>query len=187
MPCTPATSRLRAVALIFGLFASVAAPCFAEEAQATGGTRADGGAAKRAGKPKVTLDRLVLPAGVAESDALEQHLRRVLKREARRADWGAGRGSRIEYRFIVSELGIKNDGHVLRVRCTAFGQLPAGRRAKSHLAYGGDPAKRQDVVKRVLEIVARGVITRLAELERVRRGELDPSRVRAPSSVDVPE
>jgi hypothetical protein len=102
----------------------------------------------------------------------------------RRADWGAGRGSTISYRFIVSELSITVQDGVLRVSCTAVGRLPKGKTAKGSLAYGGDPRKRNAEVTKVLQIVARGVITRLAELERIRRGDLDPSGVRRPITVD---
>jgi hypothetical protein len=137
------------------------------------------------GRPKVTLDRLTFPGDVPDSAALAKHLRRILAREARRADWGAGRGSRIEYRFSVTELTLRSGAGVLRVRCTAHGTLPKGRGAKSHLDYGGDPQKRSELVKRVLEIVARGVITRLAELERVRRGELHRSGIRIPRSGEL--
>ncbi|MEZ4225132.1 MAG: hypothetical protein R3B13_29540 [Polyangiaceae bacterium] len=70
---------------------------------------------------------------------------------------------------------------VMRVSCTAVGRLPGGRSAKSHLTFGGDPRKKNELITRVLEIVARGVVTRLAELERVRRGDLEKSRVRAPN------
>jgi hypothetical protein len=132
------------------------------------------------GRPHVKLERLVFPADVPNGKVLLEHLRRVLRREARHAAWGAGRGSNIEYRFTITELALQTSGEVLRVRCTAFGKLPNGKTAKSHLDYGGDPRTRDDVVKRVLEIVARGVITRLAELERVRRGELERASVRAP-------
>jgi hypothetical protein len=134
------------------------------------------------GRPKVVLDRLLFPEEVPAAAVLVKHLRQTLAREARRADWGAARGSRIEYRFSVTELSVRRHGDVLRVRCTAFGKLPSGKTAKSHLDYGGDPRAPTDVVKRVLEMVARGVITRLAELERVRRGELERARVRLPAS-----
>jgi hypothetical protein len=144
----------------------------------------DSAAAPR-GRPKVVLDRLVLPDETPNAAALAKHLRAALAREARRADWGAARGTRIEYRFTVSELSVRRHGDVLRVRCTAFGRLPSGKSAKSHLDFGGDPKAPTEVVKRVLEMVARGVITRLAELERVRRGELDRSRVRLPASDQV--
>jgi hypothetical protein len=117
----------------------------------------------------VTLDSLVLPEGVERTSELQRHLKHVLRREARRADWGAGSSAKIEYRFIVEELSVKLDGSVLRVRCTALGRLPKGKSARSRLEYGGSPARRTEEIKKVLEIVARGVITRLAELERYRR------------------
>ena len=72
-------------------------------------------------------------------------------------------------RFFVEELAIRNDGNVLRISCTALGRLPKGKSARSKIEYGGDPRKRTAEVKKVLEMVARGVITRLAELERERR------------------
>jgi hypothetical protein len=123
----------------------------------------------RPGRPSVNLDALVFPRDVANGAALERHFRHMLRRAARRADWGAGRGARIEYRVIVEELAITESNGVLRVRCTALGRLPRGKSARSHLDFGGDPRKRRAVVERVLEIVARGVVTRLAALERQRR------------------
>jgi hypothetical protein len=122
------------------------------------------------GRPKVVLDRLTLAAELSRAPALERHLLAALKREARRADWGAGRGSTISYRFTVEELSIREEGGVVRVQCTALGQLPKGKVARSRLAFSGAPAERHALVKRVLSIVARGVIGRLAELERIRRG-----------------
>jgi hypothetical protein len=130
------------------------------------------------GRPDIKLDRLDFPSDLPGGRYFEKRLRTLLKREARRADWGAGAGSKIEYRFSVAELTFERQGDVLRVRCTAVGKLPGGKSAKSNLSFGGDPNQRNRVVERVLEIVARGVITRLAELERVRRGDLGQSRVR---------
>jgi hypothetical protein len=134
------------------------------------------------GRPDVELDRLDFPNDVVGAHYFKKRLRTILKREARRADWGAGRGAKIQYRFTVTELSLENDGEVLRVRCSAIGKLPKGKSAKSNLAFGGPPNQRNKVVERVLEIVARGVITRLAELERIRRGDLPKSRVRPPPS-----
>jgi len=127
------------------------------------------GRAAQAGRPNVSLDALVFPASVANAAALERHFRHMLRRAARRADWGAGRSARIEYRVVVEELEITEVGGVLRVRCTALGRLPRGKSARSHLDFGGDPRNRRAVVERVLEMVARGVVTRLAALERERR------------------
>jgi hypothetical protein len=58
---------------------------------------------------------------------------------------------------------------VLKVRCTAFGRLPKGKTARSKLEFGGDPRDTRKVIDHVLTIVARGVLSRLAELERNRR------------------
>ncbi len=122
------------------------------------------------GRPDVVLDRLDFPREVQGWWVYKKHLKRVLKREVRRVEWGAGTGSRIEYRFAVTRLDIEVDGDTVRVTCSATGRLPKGKTAKSHLSFGGAKSKRGDVVRRVLEIVARGVVTRLAELERERRG-----------------
>jgi hypothetical protein len=121
-------------------------------------------------KPKVTLDRLDLTkVPLARSD--EAFLRKALTEEAKRADWGAGAAARIEYRFRLDELSVTEEPRVVRIRCSASGFLPKGRRAKSHIAFGGAPNERQALVHHVLEIVARGVVTRLSELERRRRTE----------------
>jgi hypothetical protein len=129
------------------------------------------GAAKSPpGRPKVHLDRLEFPTNVRDHDALKRHLRRVLQREVRRVEWGAGRDNRIEYRFAVTKLALETQNGVLKVSCAATGTLPGGKTAHSKLTFGGAPEQRNQVVKQVLEIVARGVIARLAELERHRRG-----------------
>lgn len=122
------------------------------------------------GRPDVHLDRLDFPQEVQGSRALRTHLERVLRKEVRRVEWGAGRDNRIEYRFSVTKLDLAVNGDVVQVSCTALGALPGGRTAKSQLTFGGAAREQQRVVKQVLEIVARGVITRLAQLERRRRG-----------------
>ena len=124
-----------------------------------------------ANHPHVKLDRLQLPGELSSTDAKEfaKHLRVTLKREARHADWGADPKSKISYRFFVEELELREENGVLHVTCTALGRLPKGKSAKSHIAFGGDPHDRKKVIERVLDIVARGVVTRLAELERARR------------------
>jgi hypothetical protein len=135
---------------------------------------ADAGALKSdtapKGRPKVKLDALEFPDEIGGSDRYRRHLKHSLAREARRADWGAGHGSTIEYRFIVRELSVEHDGDVLRVKCVATGALPRGKTATSRLSFGGHPKARHELVQKVLDIVARGVVTRLAELERERRG-----------------
>jgi hypothetical protein len=128
--------------------------------------------AKAHGQPKVTLDRLDLTkVPLARSE--EAFLRKALADEAKRADWGAGASAHIEFRFQLDELSVTEEARVVRIRCSASGFLPKGRRARSHIAFGGAPNERQTLVHHVLEIVARGVVTRLSELERRRRSESD--------------
>ncbi len=134
--------------------------------------------ASNRGRPTVVLERLDFPKDVPAGRQHEQTLRKVLAKEVRRVEWGAGRNNRIEYRFRVTQLDVTVQDEVLRVSCAAVGHLPGGRSAKSQLSFGGDPKKRNQVIARVLEIVARGVVTRLAELERVRRGDLDRASAR---------
>jgi len=122
-----------------------------------------------AGQPHVKLDRLSMPSDLVGAKRFETHLRSTLRREARHADWGAGPTSKISYRFAVEQLVLREEKGVLHVTCTARGRLPKGKSAKSHIVFGGDPRERTKVVQHVLDIVARGVVTRLAELERARR------------------
>jgi len=125
--------------------------------------------ARPRGRPTVILDRLVFPEGIENGSAYRRHLEQRLRREVKIADWGAPSSAKIEYRFFVEQLTIREEKNVLRIACTALGRLPKGKSARSKIEYGGDPKKRTHEVKKVLEMVARGVITRLAELERERR------------------
>jgi hypothetical protein len=122
-----------------------------------------------AGRPHIVLDRLVVPPSFPEHQRLAKVLQKVLQHEARRVEWGAGQGNRITYRFYLEQLEVSVDRGVLKVRCTAFGRLPKGKTARSKLEFGGDARDPRKVIDHVLTIVARGVLARLAELERDRR------------------
>jgi hypothetical protein len=121
------------------------------------------------GQPKIVLDRLVVPLNTPEKQRVTRVLEKVLKHEARRVEWGAGRNSRITYRFYLEQLDLSVEHGVLMVRCTALGRLPKGKTARSKLEFGGDPREARKVIDHVLTIVARGVLSRLAELEQDRR------------------
>jgi hypothetical protein len=157
----PRTSALVLVLLALGTPALLSARVARAEPPKNGVSSTSGA--------RVKLDQLGLPPDLAGAKALEAHLRKTLQREVRRADWGAGVGSKISYRFAIEQLDWREDKGVLHVTCTARGRLPKGKSAKSQIAFGGDPRERTKVVQHVLDIVARGVITRLAELERARR------------------
>ncbi|HLV69049.1 MAG TPA: hypothetical protein VKY73_24705 [Polyangiaceae bacterium] len=122
-----------------------------------------------AGRPRIAVGRISFPPGTAHIRTYTRHLREVLRREAERVDWGAGRGSTITFRFAVEKLVLTGKGNALEVHCSARGELPGARTARSRLTFGGDPRNPRRLVQRVLEIVARGVVGRLAELERSRR------------------
>ena len=157
----PRTSTLLLLLLTVAAPAWVSPRVARAEAEETGRFAGSG--------PRVKLDRLSLPPDLIGAKAYETHLRSTLRREARHADWGAGATSKISYRFVVEQLDLREDNGVLHVTCTARGRLPRGKSAKSHIVFGGDPRERTKVVQHVLDIVARGVVTRLAELERARR------------------
>lgn len=122
-----------------------------------------------AGRPQIVLDKLVVPLDVPEQRRITQVLTKVLKHEAHRVEWGAGRDARITYRFYLEQLDLSIERGVLKVRCTAFGRPPKGKTARSRLEFGGDPREARKVIDHVLTIVARGVLARLADLERERR------------------
>ena len=84
-----------------------------------------GSAKSPEGRPDVHLDRLEFPVDVPNGTALQKHLRRVLEREVRRVEWGAGRDNRIEYRFKVNKLELSARGSVLEVSCSATGMWRA--------------------------------------------------------------
>ena len=121
------------------------------------------------GRPQIVLDQLVVPSSLPGHQRVSKVLEKALKHEAHRVQWGAGRGSRITYRFYLEQLDLSVEHGVLKVRCTALGRLPKGRTARSKLEFGGDPKDPQKVIDHVLEIVARGVLSRLADMERDRR------------------
>jgi hypothetical protein len=171
----PFPSRLLAWSSLIGLGAcTLALPAGAqtEDAELEGPPPIGRGIAPReVGRPSVRLDRLELPAGLPRGGELERHFRFQLKRAARRADWGAGRKAKIEYRVKIEELTVREGNGVVHVRCTALGRLPKGRTTRSFIEFGGKPSERAKVMRHVLEIVARGVVNRLAAIERERRSQ----------------
>jgi hypothetical protein len=121
------------------------------------------------GRPLIVLDRLVVPSTMPEYKRVTRLLQKVLKHEAGRVQWGAGRNNRITYRFFLEQLDVTVENGVYKVRCTALGRLPNGKSARSKLELGGDPRSPRKLIDEVLSIVARGVLARLADLERERR------------------
>jgi hypothetical protein len=157
---------VRAILLLLAsLTLTTALPCVAHAGEPVLIGPADG----PQGRPQIVLDQLVVPATMPEYKRVSRVLEKALKREAHRVEWGAGRGSRITYRFYLEQLDLSVEHGVLKVRCTALGRLPKGKTARSKLEFGGDPKDPRKVIDHVLTIVARGVLARLADLERDRR------------------
>ncbi len=122
----------------------------------------------RMGRPKVKLNRLTFPS-IPDASYYKNHLARSLQRETEQADWGADDDSVIEYRFRVDSLTIAVEEGLIRVHCAATGELPKNQNATSRLTFSGHPSEQRQLVEKVLAIVARGVITRLAQIEHARR------------------
>lgn len=96
----------------------------------------------------------------------EKDLEKILKKEARRANWGTGHKSPVEASITIKELTATRDGDVVRVSCTGVGRLSKGAAAKSHFSFGGLPQEQDKLEHKILELVARGIVTRLAEMAR---------------------
>ncbi len=163
--CPPWSWSLKVLVLIAGLVPGVShATASAPSASRVG----DDLQLSTASRPRVVLDQLDFPAMLG-GKKYERHLRQVLQKEVALVDWGAGADSTIEYRFAIKKLTVQQKDDVLLIKCEASGSLPRGRQAQSQLSFGGSPRDQSALIRRVLTIVARGVITRLAEIERVRR------------------
>lgn len=157
-----------ALAALFGLLVvgRDARASSATEASATRKTSTE--ARESAGRPRVKLNRLTFPS-IPDASYYKNHLARSLQRETEQADWGADDDSVIEYRFRVDRLSIAVEDGLIRVHCAATGELPKNQNATSRLTFSGHPSEQRRLVEKVLSIVARGVITRLAQIEHARR------------------
>jgi hypothetical protein len=175
MPLLGHRGHLRSAGLLWLVACALSRPVAAEPDETEPDAPppiARGVAPREVGRPTVRLDRLEFPAGFPHNGELERHLRAQLKHAARRADWGAKRGAKIEYRVKIEELSVREGDRVIHVRCTALGSLPKGRTTRTFIDFGGNPNERDKVVRHVLEIVARGIVTRLASIERERRTQV---------------
>lgn len=113
---------------------------------------------------RVDITELTLPG---EADAkLEKTLRTLLHKAARPLNFGSGK--RVEVSVKLTELTIEESGDLIRVTCTLVGRLKGGGSARSHISFGGKPKRRKELQRQVLAMVSDGVMSRLAEMARVR-------------------
>jgi hypothetical protein len=97
---------------------------------------------------------------------IEALLKEILEKETRKARWGKGYTDEVQATIDVRELSTRIDGAVARVTCSALGKIKELGVARSRFSYGGKAEQRAQLEKHILELVARGIIVRLAELAR---------------------
>jgi len=128
--------------------------------------------------PKVQWDKITVRPG-DDGRRVAKILKLELKRASRREDWTKGSGKSAKkrksatYRLSakVTTLDWVKDDDVLRVSVTVVARIDDGPRGKrqhvrSHIRMGGHPKRRRKLEEQALQIVARGIVTRLAEVAR---------------------
>ncbi len=118
------------------------------------------------GRTQVEWANVDAPSGPDEA-RLERALRKLLVKASKKASFG-DRGGKVKVSARVTELAWEDKGDVVRLSCTVVGRIEGGPSAKSRISFGGAPAQRAALEKQVLEMVANGVVTRLAEIAKSR-------------------
>lgn len=137
---------------------------------ALGTSLAPAEALARAKRQKVVWSGIIVREG-EDKKRVERTLKSILDKESRKAKWGKARPDPIEARLHVTELKAVNEGDVVRITCAAAGKIEGLGVARSKFSYGGSVNERAKLEYHVLELVSRGVITRLAELARTQQEE----------------
>jgi hypothetical protein len=109
----------------------------------------------------VEIGEVSVPDGDAQKKETRR-LRSALREAAKEADFGDVKSVTINAEIV--EWNVEQNGDVLRVTCTLVGRLEGGKTARSHISYGGRPNERAKLEKAVVVMVARGLMTRLAQL-----------------------
>lgn len=128
--------------------------------------------------PKVKWTKVDVRPG-DDGSRVARILKRELERASRGEDWTKGSGKSAKRRKSstyslsakVTQLAWEKDDDVLRVSVTVVARIDDGPRGKrqhvrSHIRIGGHPKRRRKLEKQALHIVARGIVTRLAEVAR---------------------
>jgi hypothetical protein len=129
-------------------------------------------------KPEVKIVDVQLPEG--EDAKKTKMVRRLLASAARRAQFGDAKSVRITAR--VTELELVEQGDVLKVRCTMVGRLEGASRARSRIEFGGRPSERKELERKVIGMVADGLMTRLAQMARDRAAKEAEKEQEPPAS-----
>lgn len=116
-------------------------------------------------KTKVEWSAIRVPESKG-SERTTKMLRGFLTQAAKKADFGSAKNVKLTAR-VVEFTSVKK-GDILQVSCTIVGRLVGGASARSRISFGGNPAEREQLEKQVLSMVANGLVTRLAEIAKVR-------------------
>jgi hypothetical protein len=115
-------------------------------------------------RAKVDWKSIEVPAG-EDYDRRVRALRGKLVDAARKVNFGGVESVVLSARMVEFTSITRGDVH--RVSCTIVGRI-GGATARSRISFGGRPSEREALEKQVLTMVARGVVTRLAEIARTR-------------------
>ncbi len=119
-------------------------------------------------KPKVEWTRVDVPE-VENAAKVAKLLKGALTKAAHKADFGKVKSVKLTAKLLTYK--VEQKGDVLRVSCTAIGRVKGGASAKSKISFGGSPAKRAELEKQVLTMVANGLVARLAQIVRSHEGK----------------
>lgn len=119
----------------------------------------------KARKPRIRWEIILVPER-KDGARIEALLKEVLQKESKRARWGKHYDGVVDATVKVQTMTTSIEGDVARVTCSAVGKIDGLGIARSRFSYGGRAEQRAVLEKHVLELVARGIITRLAELAR---------------------
>ena len=97
---------------------------------------------------------------------LDRFLKQVVESQAMRTDWGPHARTPLEARLEVTQFAIARSKDVVRVTCTGTGKLNGGPSVRSHFSMGGRPAGQAELERRVLTMLGRGIVGRLAQIAR---------------------
>jgi hypothetical protein len=121
-------------------------------------------AAEAKGKAKVSWETVEVPPSLPAAKWIGKQLDPALKKATKRADFGSKK--HIELRARVKEWSSVTTGDVHRVSCTIVGRFVGGPRAKSRISFGGPVKDKAKLEKQVVEMVANGLVSRLATIAR---------------------
>lgn len=115
-------------------------------------------------KAELSIAKLEMPEDSAAD--FEKRVRRLIRSTAEKLDFG--KTKRVEASFRLKDFDVDRSDGLVRVTATFVGRLQTGGTARSHISFGAKPSKQKSLEKQVLRIVVDSVLSRLAEMARVR-------------------